>query len=247
MKTTKRLISFLPYYLQNGKKIKAWYNVLSFFYNELIEVYAEIINGQDIENAKGFSLDLLGDILGKNRTSKYNDDEKYRNRLKIKVMQNNSMGYIEDLNNLAESFLKEAFIKIQQGYCNEELKNEPAMLRILLNGNSITAKILKYSGRYYKTGEKRVNEKSLNKKEQESIQINYKPIFLPDFSRACAIGTRIEYKINNKQTKIKVDAPACFKFEPQNIKIKELEPIIRENALLQCGTHSISAKIGVLL
>lgn len=247
MNTKERLIRLLPYYMENGENINNYYEILAFFYDELVDVFKEIIDSRDINKSSLYGLDIIGDIVGQKRNFKTIDDEKYRNRLKIRVMQNNSMGYIEDLNNLAESFLEEAFVKIQQGYCNEELKNEPAMLRILLNGNSITAKILKYSGRYYKTGEKRVNEKSLNKKEQDGTQINYKPIFLPDFSTACAIGTRIEYKINNKPTKIKVDTPVHFKFEPRNIKIKELEPIIHENALLQCGTHSVSAKMGVLL
>ncbi|KEI18243.1 hypothetical protein [Clostridium haemolyticum] len=271
MHTKERLISLLPYYLENGENINKYYEVLSFFYDELIDVFNEIIDNRDINNAELYGLDIIGDIVGQKRTEKYKDDEKYRNRIKTRIMQNNSRGYIEDVNNLASAFLGENFIGIRQGYQFKDLAHEPAMLEVNLSSNKLKNYILDNAYHTLKCGTVNTGVSCLGNGMQ-SIPLTkqtikkYKPIFIPELQSAVSSGVRLQYRINNNKETVKIKLKPNITFKDTVKKIKmtknpykitfknpieiikiKSNPFYFKQNFLKCGITSISAKMGILL
>lgn len=263
MHTKDRLIELLPYYLQNGENINKYYKVLSYFYDELIDIFIKIIDSKDIDKAELYALDIIGDIVNQLRTEKNREDEKYRNRLKTKVMQNNSMGHTEDINGLANAFLGENFIGVRQGYQYKDLNNEPAMVEIMLNGNYLTKKIKDIDVRYDKVGSKITGLYDLNKTDKHINYVDYKPLFLPQLNKAIAISVRPQYRIKDEKELLKIKSITKVTFKDNTIiKAKSITKVtfsketkikidskinIIKQIDLQCGTTCVSAQMGVLL
>ena len=106
----QRLISLLPYYLQNGQNIQKIFQVIGEQFDELVNAAKEIIDSRNIDKSFGFGLDVIGDIVGQLRNGM--DDETYRNVLRTKVVQNKSIGDIETLNNFGRMILGKYFLGI---------------------------------------------------------------------------------------------------------------------------------------
>jgi hypothetical protein len=113
------MIKLLPYYLKQGKNINKYYEVLGELFDEVIQAIAEITLYRDVEKAKGYGLDIIGDILGQTREGL--EDEAYRDILRIKIVANRSPGDIETLNDFGRLILKQYFEGIYQA-------NEPAKI-----------------------------------------------------------------------------------------------------------------------
>lgn len=114
-----RMIKLLPCYLQRGKNINKYYDVLGELFDEMIQAIEEIALYRDLEKSKGYGLDILGDILGQTREGMADDD--YRQLLRIKIVANRSPGDIETLNDFGRLILKQYFEGIYQS-------NEPAKI-----------------------------------------------------------------------------------------------------------------------
>lgn len=106
----QRLISLLPYYLQNGQNIHKIFQVIGEEFDELVDKAKEIIDSRNIDKSFGFGLDIIGDIVGQSRNGL--DDETYRNILRTRVVQNKSIGDIETLNNFGRMILGKYFLGI---------------------------------------------------------------------------------------------------------------------------------------
>lgn len=270
MHTKDRLIELLPYYLQNGENINKYYNALSYFYDELIDIFIKIIDSKDIDKAELYALDIIGDIVNQLRTEKYKEDEKYRNRLKTKIMQNNSMGHTEDINSLANAFLGENFIGVRQGYENKDLDNEPAMLEVMLSANKLESTTLDHTRKNLKCGTIQTGITSLGGGLQSIPTVKeikkYKPIFIPELQSAVSTGVRLQYRVKNniEIIKIKTTPKITFKNATKKIKVtQKLSKITFKNPIetikiksnpfyfkqnyLKCGETSLSARMGVLL
>lgn len=268
MYTKDRLVGLLPYYLQDGENIKKYYETLAKFYDEIIDIFKEITDSRDIDLAEMYGLDILGDIVNQPRTSKYKDDEKYRNRLKTKVMQNNSMADIESINSIANSFLEDNFIGIKQGYQDNKSK-EPAMLEVNLSANKLESVTLDNTIQTLKCGVE-LGTTTLGLGLGAIPKVNqikkYKPIFIPNLQNAIGIGVRLQYRmINNKEViKIKHKPKLNFKSKSDkidivskpskmNLKCKkdtikiQLKPFCFKQNYIKCGNTSLPAKMGVLL
>ena len=187
MDTKERLIELLPYYLQNGDNINKYYSVLADFYNQIIDVFTDIIDSRDIDLVELGGLDIIGDIIGQKRTEKYKEDTKYRNRLKTRVMQNNSLGHTEDINSLADAFLGENFIGIRQGYNNKDLGNEPAMAEVILSANKIANTQIKKESVMLQCGTLQTGTATLGAgigaTTNNKLIKTYKSIFIPDLQK----------------------------------------------------------------
>jgi hypothetical protein len=112
--TQERMVNILPFYLRNGENINKYYTALSEMFDEIIEVFVQIINSRDIDKAFGFGLDIIGDIVGESRNNL--DDETYRENLRTKIRRNRSNGDIEVLNEFARSLLDSDFIGFDDDY-----------------------------------------------------------------------------------------------------------------------------------
>lgn len=119
-----RMLNLLPYYLQSGENIAKFYKVLAHLYDDLVNVFIEIIDSRNIDKSKLYGLDIIGDIVGEKRNGL--EDEKFRENIKTKIRRNRSNGDIETLNDFARSILDADFT----GF-NEE--NESAKLNFKYN------------------------------------------------------------------------------------------------------------------
>lgn len=106
----KRLISLLPYYLQNGQNIQKIFQVIGEGYDEIIDKAREIIDSRNIDKSFGFGLDILGDTVGQPRNGL--DDETYRAILRTRIAENKSIGDIETLNDFGRMILGRYFLGI---------------------------------------------------------------------------------------------------------------------------------------
>jgi hypothetical protein len=265
--TLERIIDLLPYYLQNGENINKYYSLITQMYDEILNVFLDIVDSRDIDKSELYGLDIIGQIVGENDRN-IKDDELFRNNVKTKIIQNNSRGYIEDINQLSRIFLGENFINTKEGWHNEEVENEPAMLEVNLSANKIESQTIDRSKRNLVCGTVATGTTSLGcgimAITKENIIRKYKPIFIPNLELAAAIGVRLQYRVKNNREDINIKETPKIKFNgsKKDINIKETPNLKFSNAesinissnidyfipkQIQCGTTSISARMGVLL
>lgn len=113
MTTKDRLIQLLPYYLQQGENINKYFSVLAKYYDELVNVFLDIIDSRDIDKSKLYGLDIIGTIIGEERQGRTDLD--YRSALRTKIIANRSAGDIETLNNYMRSLMGNFFVGILEG------------------------------------------------------------------------------------------------------------------------------------
>jgi hypothetical protein len=102
-----RMISLLPYYLQNGSNINKYYEAIGRMFDEIIEVFIDIINSRDLDKSFGYGLDIIGGILGEPRNGV--KDDTYTELLKTKIISNRSIGNAETLNDFGRLILEQYF------------------------------------------------------------------------------------------------------------------------------------------
>lgn len=108
--TIERMIGLLPGYLQDGKNINKIFNGLAKQFDELYNAMLTTALYRDLDKAKGYSLDITGDIIGEKRQGR--EDSPYRLSLKTKVISNRSSGDIETVNEYARAILGEFYVGI---------------------------------------------------------------------------------------------------------------------------------------
>mgnify|MGYP001178158644 CR=1 FL=1 len=250
--TKEHMIDLLPYYLQDGKNINIYYKVLADMYNDLLNTFLDIIENRDLDVADLYGLDIIGDIVGQRRNS--SDNEIYRNRIKTRVIQNNSRGYIDDINELAQIFLEDNFLGIRQGWHNEDLGYEPALLEVALNANKLESEKIDKNTYNLQCGTVETSNNTELGKGIQSIPTQriikkYKPIFIPDLQSATAIGVRLQYNIKNNTKKIEIQENLKLEFENKTdvIEVQSKQLVIEYESILQCGMPECSAELGVLL
>ena len=248
----EHMIDLLPYDLQDGKNINIYYKVLADMYDDLLNTFLDIIESRDLDASILYGLDIIGDIVGQKRNSI--DNEMYRNRIKTRVIQNNSMGYINDINELAQIFLGSNFLGVKQGWHDKILNNEPAMMEIVLSANELESERLDKNTYNLQCGTiETSNNTELGKGIQaipsQKIVKKYKPIFIPDLQSATAIGVRLQYNIKNDTKVIETQEKPKLEFENETdiIEIQGKQPTIEYESILQCGMSECSAELGVLL
>lgn len=248
MSTQSRMIDLLPYYLQDGENIQTYYKVLAKFYDELINVFLDIIDSRDLDISESYGLDIIGTIVEQMRETGM-DDETYRNRLRTKVMQNNSRGYVEDINQLGRAFLGDNFTGVVQGYTSTEMNKEPAAIKIQVSGNESNANRKKFNARFLKCGFVKTGAKHINRTPEVAEKLEYTPLFLPNMENAVAIGVRVIYQIQHKPAVVEIIEETKMKINLTggNIEIQEGTPVIHKYSILEAGMRGIPAELGVLL
>lgn len=264
--TLERMLNKLPFHLQKGEHIKGYYRVFACLYDELMDQFATILNYLDVEQAQGYALDLIGDTMDCIRPL-HMVDEEYRRMLKVRIMQNNSEGKIEDINSLTRTLLKNKFIGIKQGY--EISGNEPAMLKVKISADELEKETVKINKLLLKTGTINTGTHKLGKGIEgitdKVIKKEFKSIDIPDLKHAVAAGVRLEYNIKSKPSEIKIKQKPSVKFKSSTsaVKVSELENVLKfsdETSInlkcdintyniydIECGTLDCNAETGVLL
>ncbi|NEZ48020.1 hypothetical protein FDF74_12650 [Clostridium niameyense] len=250
--TQERMIELLPYYLKGGKNTKIYYKAIANIFDELMDIFLDIIDSRDIDKSTLYGLNILGDIVGQIR--KIDNDELFRNRVKTKVMQNNSRGYIEDINQLATVFMGNKFIGTKEGWHDNMANNEPALLEVNLDAEAFAKTLIDKSTRSLETGTVAISDRtSLGGNFQATTNIKkikqYEKIYLPELEQAAAIGVKLQYHMKHDPdiTKINKSSNLKVKTAPKVIKINEGKVIYKAYSILQCGMRSTSAQLGVLL
>lgn len=84
--------------------------------NELVDVFKKIEDSRDIDKAYGKTLDKAGKNVLEYRNGR--TDEEYREHIKIKIIANMSQGDINTINQVAEFFLGDDFLGIEEAWRN---------------------------------------------------------------------------------------------------------------------------------
>ena len=135
MSTVDRMILRLPDIYAKGSHSSV-YKLLSLPSEQLDEVFDALEKTklwQDIDEAEGKGLDLIGSNVAEPRRGK--DDEEYRLHIKVKIVRNLSGGEIETLNTVIPFFINGELIGIREGWTldGDPFNAEEAAMLVILN------------------------------------------------------------------------------------------------------------------
>lgn len=107
------------------------YYVLYGGYGEIEKGFKDINNSRNIDKAKGETLDKLGSNVGQFRLGE--DDDLYRQLIKVRIIANMSIGSIPVINKVLSILVKDVYLGLEEAYLIDEWDNEPAAFRLILN------------------------------------------------------------------------------------------------------------------
>lgn len=110
---------------------KALYYVLYGGFDDIEQAFIDVKKSRNIDRAKGNTLDLLGSNVGQFRQGE--DDELYRNLIKVRIIANMSIGSIPIINKFLSILVKDVYLGLEEAYLSNEWDNEPAAFRLILN------------------------------------------------------------------------------------------------------------------
>ena len=103
---------------------------------ELEDVFEQIEESRDLENAFGYTLDLIALNRDLKRPPGMPDDE-FRELIKIQIMANKSSADIETLNTIARFMFGEDFLSLEETWKKEEIEDLAGIqLRLRYNAKS---------------------------------------------------------------------------------------------------------------
>lgn len=110
---------------------KDLYYVLYGGFDDIEQAFIDVKKSRNIDRAKGNTLDLLGSNVGQFRQGE--DDELYRNLIKVRIIANMSIGSIPIINKVLSILVKDVYLGLEEAYLSNEWDNEPAAFRLILN------------------------------------------------------------------------------------------------------------------
>lgn len=110
---------------------KDLYYVLYGDFDEVEQGFLDIKDSRNIDNAIGETLDRMGANVGQFRQGE--DDDLYRQLIKVRIIANMSIGDIPTINLVMSTLVKEIYLGLQEVWNFEELKNEPAAIILKLS------------------------------------------------------------------------------------------------------------------
>lgn len=111
----------------NNEKL---YYVLYGGFDDLVTAFDEVVESRNIDKAYGKTLDYLGENVGQFRQDE--DDELYRNLIKVRIIANLSIGDIPVINEVLSILIKDVYLGLQEAWYRDEWDNEPAAISINL-------------------------------------------------------------------------------------------------------------------
>lgn len=106
------------------------YYVLYGGYGELEKGFTSINDSRNIDKAQGETLDKLGANVGQFRNGE--DDDLYRQLIKVRILANMSIGNIPTINKVMSILVKDIYLGISEAWPYERYWNEPATIFLKL-------------------------------------------------------------------------------------------------------------------
>lgn len=121
----------LPERFRKENNLKLYY-VLYGGFDEVYRAFDEIRASRDLDKAYGETLDKIGANVGQFRLDE--DDDLYRQLIKVRIIANLSLGNIPTINKVLSVLTKDVYLGLREAWDKTEYENEPA--RIVLDLDS---------------------------------------------------------------------------------------------------------------
>lgn len=199
----------LPERFRKENNLKLYY-VLYGGFDEVYRAFDEIRASRDLDKAYGETLDKIGANVGQFRLDE--DDDLYRQLIKVRIIANLSLGNIPTINKVLSVLTKDVYLGLREAWDKSEYHNEPAKIvvnlsrstenypielieRIKSAGVRVLTEVLKYYDNDLYVAGLRRRHMHVTYKQYEPTEINSK---LDAYVAGYLINTVIEsWPINN--------------------------------------------------
>lgn len=199
----------LPERFRKENNLKLYY-VLYGGFDEVFAALDEIRMSRDLDKAYGKTLDKIGANVGQFRLDE--DDDLYRQLIKVRIIANLSLGNIPTINKVLSVLTKDVYLGLREAWDKSEYHNEPAKIvvnlsrstenypielieRIKSAGVRVLTEVLKYYDNDLYVAGLRRRHMHVTYKQYEPTEINSK---LDAYVAGYLISTVIEsWPINN--------------------------------------------------
>lgn len=120
----------LPERFRKINNLKLYY-VLYGGFDDVYRAFREIRDARDINKAYGKTLDKIGGNVGQFRLDE--DDDLYRQLIKVRIIANLSLGNIPTLNKVLSVLTKDVYLGLKEVWDKDEYNHEPSKIVIELD------------------------------------------------------------------------------------------------------------------
>lgn len=120
----------LPERFRKENNLKLYYVLYSGF-DEVFAAFDEIRASRDLDKAYGETLDKIGANVGQFRLDE--DDDLYRQLIKVRIIANLSLGNIPTINKVLSVLTKDVYLGLREAWDKTEYQNEPAKIVVNLS------------------------------------------------------------------------------------------------------------------
>lgn len=120
----------LPERFRKENNLKLYY-VLYGGFDEVFAALDEIRMSRDLDKAYGKTLDKIGANVGQFRLDE--DDDLYRQLIKVRIIANLSLGNIPTINKVLSVLTKDVYLGLKEVWDKSEYQNEPAKIVLELD------------------------------------------------------------------------------------------------------------------
>lgn len=120
----------LPERFRKENNLKLYY-VLYGGFDEVFAAFDEIRASRDLDKAYGETLDKIGANVGQFRLDE--DDDLYRQLIKVRIIANLSLGNIPTINKVLSVLTKDVYLGLREAWDKTEYQNEPAKIVVNLS------------------------------------------------------------------------------------------------------------------
>lgn len=120
----------LPERFRKENNLKLYY-VLYGGFDEVFAALDEIRMSRDLDKAYGKTLDKIGTNVGQFRLDE--DDDLYRQLIKVRIIANLSLGNIPTINKVLSVLTKDVYLGLREAWDKTEYQNEPAKIVVNLS------------------------------------------------------------------------------------------------------------------
>lgn len=129
----KELFDLLPERYRKPTTEKVYYAIFD-DRAKMRQAIWEVEQSRDIDKAYGKTLDKFGENVGQFRLDE--DDDLYRQLIKVRIIANLSLGNIPTINKVLSVLTKDVYLGLKEVWDKEEYRNEPSKIVIELGSSA---------------------------------------------------------------------------------------------------------------
>lgn len=129
----KELFDLLPERYRKPTTEKVYYAIFD-DRAKMRQAIWEVEQSRDIDKAYGKTLDKFGENVGQFRMDE--DDDLYRQLIKVRIIANLSLGNIPTINKVLSVLTKDVYLGLKEVWDKEEYRNEPSKIVIELGSSA---------------------------------------------------------------------------------------------------------------